>query len=97
MPDPTFHVADLPAGVALVPGAVELLGCSPELHNEVAREVFRLGLASFLAPQADQVGFIATHDNPGVGATDERAAALIDISEPIRCHFSFSVPQQWFR
>jgi hypothetical protein len=31
MPDPTLHVADLPAGVALVPGAVELLGCPPEL------------------------------------------------------------------
>src|SRR5215831_11256898 len=26
MPDPALHVADLPAGVALVPGAIELLG-----------------------------------------------------------------------
>src|SRR5437588_59218 len=50
MPDPALHVADLPAGIALVPGAIELLGCSPELYDEVAREVFPRGLAAFLAP-----------------------------------------------
>jgi hypothetical protein len=50
MPDPKLNVSDLPSGVALIPGAVELLGCSPELHNEVARQVLRFGLASFLAP-----------------------------------------------
>jgi hypothetical protein len=33
MPDPALHVADLPAGVALIPGAVELLGCPPELDR----------------------------------------------------------------
>src|SRR5436853_6943910 len=27
MPDAALHVPDLPSGVALVPGAVELLGC----------------------------------------------------------------------
>jgi hypothetical protein len=62
MPDAPLHVADLSAGVALVPGAVELLGCSPELHDEVTREVLRLRLASFLAPKPDQSGFIAAHD-----------------------------------
>jgi hypothetical protein len=36
MPDPRLHVADLPAGIALVPGAVELFGCPPELHDEVS-------------------------------------------------------------
>src|SRR5947209_1675227 len=62
MPDPALHVADLPAGVALVPRAVELLGCSPELHDEVAGEVLRLGLASFFSPQTDQGRLIAAHD-----------------------------------
>src|SRR5262252_7507726 len=34
---PTFR----PAGIALVPGPVEVLGGRPELHDEVAREVLR--------------------------------------------------------
>src|SRR5262249_3721033 len=79
MPDPALYVADLPTAVALVPGAVELLGCSPELHDEVAGEVVRLGLAPFFAPQADQGCFIAAHDDPGVGTTDEGAAIYITL------------------
>jgi hypothetical protein len=74
MPDPALHVADLPAGVALVPGAIELLGCSPELHDEIAGEVLRLGLASFFSPQTDQGRLIAAHDYAGVGAADETSA-----------------------
>jgi hypothetical protein len=33
-----------------------------ELDDEVAGEVLRLGLAPFLAPEADQRGFIIAHD-----------------------------------
>ena len=77
MPDAPLHVADLPAGVALIPGAIELLGCSPKLHYEVAREVLRLGLASFLPPQPDQGGLVVAHDDSGVRAPYERAAAFI--------------------
>jgi hypothetical protein len=46
--DPPLRVADLSAGVALVPRTVELLGRSTELHDKVARQsncesvVFRL-------------------------------------------------------
>src|SRR5262245_26143174 len=75
MPDPPLDVADLSAGVALIPGAIELLGCSPELHDEVAGQVLRLSVAPFLPPQAEQGGFIATHDDPGVRTADERLAA----------------------
>jgi hypothetical protein len=69
MLDATLHVADPPAGIAFEPGAIEVLGCCPELHYEIAGEVLRLGLAPFLAPEADQGGFIAAHDDPGVRAT----------------------------
>src|SRR5262249_22484769 len=78
MPDVALHVAHLPASIALVPGAVELLGRPPEPHNEVTREVLRLGLASFLAPQADQSGLIITHDDSGVRATDKGSAESHD-------------------
>jgi len=77
MPDPALHVSDLPAGVALVPRAIEFLSCSPELHDKVAREVLRLGLASFFAPQADQGGLVVAHDDSGVRAPYERAAVFI--------------------
>ena len=66
MLDPALHVPDAPAGVALVPRAVELLGGGPELHDEVAGQVLRLGLAAFLAPEADQGRLVAPHDDPGV-------------------------------
>jgi hypothetical protein len=66
MPDPALHVADLPASVALAPGAIELLGRPSELHDEIAGEVVRLGLTTLLAPQADQGGPVAAHDDPGV-------------------------------
>jgi hypothetical protein len=66
MPDPALHVSDLPAGVAFVPGTVELLSGPAELHDEVPREVLRLGLAPFFAPQAHQGGLIVAHDDPGV-------------------------------
>ena len=54
MLDPALNVPDAPAGVALVPGAVELLGGGPELHDEVAGQVLRLGLAALLAPKPDK-------------------------------------------
>ena len=64
---------DPPAGIALVPGAVEVLGRRPELHDEVAGQVLRLGLAPFLAPEADEGRFIAAHDDPGVRAAEQNA------------------------
>src|SRR5262249_7848245 len=68
-----------PAGIALIPGAVEGLGCGSELHDEVARQILWLGLAAFLAPQADQGGLIAAHDDPGVGAANEVAAGDVGV------------------
>jgi hypothetical protein len=58
-------------GVALVPMPVEGFSHDPELDDEVAGQVLRLGLAPFLAPQAYQGGFIVTHDDADVGAADE--------------------------
>ena len=39
---------------------------SPELDDEVAGEVLRLGLAALLPPEAEQGGFVVAHDDPGV-------------------------------
>ena len=64
---------DLP-GIALVPRPIELFSRPPELDDEVAGEVLRLGLAPFLAPEADQGGFIVAHDDPGVGAANKAAS-----------------------
>ena len=51
MLDPALDVADPPATITLIPGAVEFLSRRPELHNEIAGEVLGLGLAPFLAPR----------------------------------------------
>src|SRR5262249_10107662 len=71
VPNPALEVGDVPAGVALVPSPVELLGGGPELYDEVPGEVLRLNLAPLLAPKADQSRLVAAHDNPGVRAADE--------------------------
>src|SRR5262249_31122408 len=63
-----------PAGVALVPAPIEVLGHDPELNDEVVREVLRLRFASLLPPQAQKGGLFCPEDDPGVGAAYERAA-----------------------
>ena len=51
MRDLVLDVGNAPAGIALVPEAIELLGGGPELDNKVARQVLSLGLAPFLLPE----------------------------------------------
>src|SRR5262245_7192203 len=53
MLDLALDIGDAPAGIALVPGAIEFLCGGPELHDEVTGQVVRLGLTTFLAPQSD--------------------------------------------
>ena len=53
MLDATLHVANPPAGISFEPGAIEVLGCHPELHYEIAGEVLGPGLAPLLVPQPD--------------------------------------------
>jgi hypothetical protein len=74
MLDAALDIGNAPAGIALVPGAIELLGCLAELHNKVAGQVLRVGLAAFLAPQPNQGGFITTHDDPCVRTADEKSS-----------------------
>jgi hypothetical protein len=61
-------------GIALVPMAVESFCCEAKLNDEVVGEVLRLDLAAFLAPEAQEGGFIGAHDHPGVGAANEAPA-----------------------
>src|SRR6266699_643920 len=91
MPDLALDVGDAPAGIALVPGPVELLGGGPELHDEVAGQVLRLRFTALLPPELDQGCFVIAHDDAGVGASDE-AAAVRRGSPQVRVHF---VPRFW--
>jgi hypothetical protein len=50
---------------------IELFGHQAQLDDQLAREVRRLGFTALFAPEADQGGFVAPHDDPGVGAADE--------------------------
>ena len=51
MLDPALDVDDGLVGIALKPTPVELLGCRPELDDEVAGEVLRFDLAALLVPE----------------------------------------------
>src|SRR4029450_10350621 len=79
-------IAALPTGVALVPGSVEALGGGPELDNEVAGQVLRLGLATLLAPELDQGRFVIAHDDSGVRATDEGTTIFVGLCPHGRFH-----------
>ena len=87
MLDLALDVGNGLAGIALVPRAVELFGGNPELDNEVAGQVLRLGSPPFLPPELDQGGFIAAYDDPGVGAADECST----VCSHLRFHASTSI------
>ena len=63
---PPLNFRDDLAGVALVPMPIERFGSHPELHGEVARQVFRLGFTTFFAPEAEKGGLVVAHNDPGV-------------------------------
>src|SRR5215470_1670410 len=69
-----LNIPNLPAAVALIPRAIEILGNPPELHDEVAGKVLWLGLAPLLPPKVGQGRLVTAHDDPGVRAADECAA-----------------------
>ena len=54
------------AGLALVPGVVELLGHYAELDDELAGQVGRANLAAFFLPKTDQGIFVPAHDDAGI-------------------------------
>src|SRR5262249_34836866 len=72
--DPPLHLRNDVPGIALEPMSIEGLGHEAKLDDEIVAEVLRLGLAAFLAPQAQQGSLIAPHDHPGVGAADKAPA-----------------------
>ena len=66
MPDAALHRGDPPAGIALVPSAVELFGCGAQLDDQITGQVLGLGFAAFFAPEAHQGCFIAPHNDSSV-------------------------------
>jgi hypothetical protein len=64
--DPALDLFDDVVAIASVPAPIERLGGEAELHDEIAGEVLRLGLAPFFAPEADEGALIIAHDDPGI-------------------------------
>ncbi len=67
-----LHLPELPAGLALEPAPVQLLGRAAELDQEIAREIFWLDLAALFPPEANQGTLVLAHDRSRVGAADVR-------------------------
>jgi hypothetical protein len=90
MPEPVLNAFNGLPGVALVPIPVEGFGHETELDDEVAGEVLRLELAPLFLPEAEEGGFVAAHDDPGVGAADE-AETFKTTSHNFLSHFSYPI------
>lgn len=68
-----LHVADLVAGVVLIPAPVELLGGQAELRDQFVGKIQGLPFATLLLPQVEQGFFVGAHGDAGVGAANEIA------------------------
>jgi len=77
MSEPMLNAFDRLPGVALVPMSVEGFGHQPELDDEVAGEVLWFDFSPLFLPEAEQGGFVAAHDDPGVGAADDGTAIFV--------------------
>ena len=64
--DPLLDGCDDLACVALIPVPIERFCRYPELDDEVAREIFRLGFTPFFAPEAQEGGLVIAHDDPSI-------------------------------
>jgi hypothetical protein len=72
VPDLPLDVGERLTGISLVPASIEILSGQPELDDEIAREVFRLDLAPFFAPEPKEGAFVVAHNDPRIGAADIR-------------------------
>ncbi len=75
--DVALDVVDLPAGSALVPEPVEVLGDRPELHDQIAGQIFAPDFPSLFTPEANEGRFITAHDDPGIRTSEEGAAISV--------------------
>jgi hypothetical protein len=73
MPNALLNIGHGLSGIGFKPASVQLFGCHAELDHQIARKVLRLGLTSFLAPQANQGCFVIAHNNPGIRAANKVA------------------------
>jgi hypothetical protein len=69
--DPALDVFDGLARIAFVPEPVEILSNPAKLDDEVAGQVRGLDFAALFGPEAQEGGFVVTHDDAGVRAADE--------------------------
>jgi hypothetical protein len=54
VPDPSLYVLEGPAGVALEPAPIEVLGRDPELDDEVAGEVLGFDFPPLFPPEPNE-------------------------------------------
>ena len=80
MSELSLHVIDRIAGVAFVPGPIQLLCDAAELDNEVLAQVFWFGLTPLLTPEPDEPRLVIAHDDASVGAAYERATIYVHLS-----------------
>jgi len=86
MSELSLHVIDRIAGVALVPGPVQLLCDAAELDDEVLTQVLWFGLTPLLTPEPDEPRLVIAHDDASVGAAYELTAFVVHSCKGICLH-----------
>jgi hypothetical protein len=71
MLNPPLDVFDGLASITFVPLPIEVFGRTAELDNQIAGQILRFGFASLLPPEAEESGFIISHDDPCIRTSDE--------------------------
>ena len=77
MAPPHLHVGDKLPRLGLVPAPVQVFRGKTELDRQIPRQILGLDLAPLLPPKPQQSSLVIAHNDPGVGAADKVAAALI--------------------
>jgi hypothetical protein len=76
VPQVLLDVYDLLTGRGLKPFSVQLFSRFPELNDQTARQILRLGLTAFFLPKPDQLSFVNAHNDPGIGPTNKLASVI---------------------
>ena len=74
MPHSLLNVGDHLPGIGLIPAPVQLFRNDPKLDHQIGGQVLRFDFATLFLPEPNEGGFVAAHDDPGVGAADKRSA-----------------------
>jgi hypothetical protein len=81
MADKPLDVRDCPAGIALIPLPIGVLGHHRELDDEIGGKVLRFGLAALCAPEPPRPTLFGAVGGRDVTLQGDRESAVLSLPE----------------